>query len=107
MRPRNRVRCWLARSDVQTASITSAALALCVFVPAMFLYANLATESMREVDRWFEFVLDVAVREVEESGADALAGEDLRARLREAVVRVRAPSGEVVFERGDWPEPER
>jgi two-component system, OmpR family, heavy metal sensor histidine kinase CusS len=108
MRPREPLRHWLARSDVQTASIISAALALCVIVPGMWLYAHLATESLREVDRWFEFVLDVAVREVDEHGADALAEEDPRGRLptQGASVRVRAPTGEVLFERGDWPEPE-
>jgi signal transduction histidine kinase len=109
MRPLERVRHWLARSDVQTASITSAALALCVFVPAMFLYAHLATESIREVDRWYEFVLGVAVHEVDEHGVDVFAGgEDLRGRLPNigAVVRLRSPTGDVILEWGGWPDPE-
>src|SRR6188474_3358217 len=107
MRLPDPLRRWGARSDVKTASITSAALALCVFVPGMWLYGHLAAEAMREVDRWFEFVLDVAVREVDENGPDALVREDLRARLREAAVRVRAPSGDLLVARGDWPDPER
>jgi signal transduction histidine kinase len=107
MRLPERLRGWCARSDVKTASITSAALALCVLVPGLALYGHLASESMREVDRWFDFVLDVAVREFEENGADALVRENLRARLREASVRVRAPSGELLVARGRWPDPER
>src|SRR6188474_1682131 len=82
MRLPDPLRRWGARSDVKTASITSAALALCVFVPGMWLYGHLAAEAMREVDRWFEFVLDAAVR-------------------------VRAPSGDLLVARGDWPDPER
>jgi len=53
MRTCERLRHWLARSDVQTASIISAALGLCVILPGIWLYAHLATESLREVDRWF------------------------------------------------------
>jgi signal transduction histidine kinase len=107
MRLSERLRRWSSRSDVKTASITSAALALSVLVPGMWLYGHLASESMREVDRWFEFVLDVAVREFEENGPDALVREGLRARLREASVRVRSPSGELLVARGAWPDPER
>jgi signal transduction histidine kinase len=109
MRRRERLRQWLARSDVQTASITSAALALCVFVPGMVLSAHLSVESLRQVDRWFEFVIQDAVREVDEHSVEALAGDEVRRRLPdlEASVRLRARTGEVLFERGDWPEPER
>jgi signal transduction histidine kinase len=108
MQPRE-LRRWIARSDVQTASITGAALALCVLVSGMMLYAHIASEEMREVDRWYEFVLDVAVREVDEHGVDLFAGDDLRGRLPNigAVVRLRTPTGEVIFERGGWPDPER
>jgi len=105
MRLPDRLRRWGARSDVKTASITSAALALCVIVPGMWLYGHLAGEAMREVDRWFEFVLDVAVREVDENGPDALRRDDLRSRLREASVRLVDASGKVLIERGVWPEP--
>src|SRR5262247_378273 len=94
------LRRWLARADVQTAAFTSAALALCVLLPGMGLYAHLASEEMRELDRWYEFALDVAVREVDEHGVEALAGENLRGRLANVgpAVRLRAPTGEVIFE---------
>jgi signal transduction histidine kinase len=105
------LRRWLVRADVQTAAITSAALTLCMVLPGMGLYAHLASEEMRELDRWYEFALDVAVREVEDHGVDALAGKDLELRGRlpilGVVVRLRSPTGEVIFERGEWPDPER
>jgi signal transduction histidine kinase len=109
MRPFELLRRGLARSDVKTASITSAGLALCMFLPGMFLYAHLASESLREVDRWFGFVIQVAVREVDEHGVDALAGENVQGRLpnNDAAVRLRSPTGQLLFERGVWPEPER
>src|SRR5262245_17035922 len=92
----------LARSDVQTACITSAALLLAVFIPGMFLYAHAATESLEEIDRWFEFVLQVVVREVDEHGAATIAVEDVRGFLPnlDAAVRVRAANGELLAERG-------
>ena len=97
----------LARADVQTAWITSAALLLAVFIPGMFLYAYAATESLEEIDRWFDFVLQVVVREVEERGPAAISLEDVRGRLPNvnAAVRVRAPNGDLLYERGVWPDP--
>jgi signal transduction histidine kinase len=109
MRLLEQARRWLARFDVQTASITSAALALCLFLPGIVLYAHLASEEMREVDRWFEFTVDVVVREFEVHGVEALGRDDLRERLRSigAVVRLRAPTGEVILEPDHWPDPDR
>ena len=108
MRRLERLRHWVARSDVQTVSIIGAALALSVFLPGMFFYAHLASESLREVDRWYEFVIQVAAREVDERGALALAGDDVQGRLPNlnAAVRVRGPDGELLFERGVWPDPQ-
>jgi signal transduction histidine kinase len=97
-----------ARADVQTVWITSAALLLAVFIPGMFLYAYAATETLEEIDGWFEFVLQGVVREVEERGPAAISLEDARGRLPnfDAAVRVRAPDGELLYERGVWPDPE-
>src|SRR5436190_12542991 len=107
MRLRDLLRRSLARSDVQTAWIISAALALSVLVPGAFFYVHLAAESLREVDRWFDFAVQVAVREIDEHGVDALAGENVRGRLPNpnAAVRLRAPGGELLYERGKWPDP--
>ena len=108
MPPRELLRRTLARSDVQTAWITSATLLLAVFVPGLLLYAYAAEESLEQFDRWFEFSLQVVVREVNERGPAAVAFEDGGGRLPngEAVVRVRAPSGEVLYARGEWPAAE-
>lgn len=104
-----RLRRTLARSDVQTAWIISGVLLLAVFVPGASLYAYSALESIEEADRWFEFVLQVAVRDVEEHGAAALAFEDTRGRIPGAstALRLRAASGELLAEHGSWPDPER
>jgi signal transduction histidine kinase len=108
MRLRELLRRSLARSDVQTASITAAALLLAVFVPGMYLYAYAAAESLEEIDRWFEFVLQVVVREVDEHGAAAIESGDVRGRLPnvDAAIRVHDPSGQIVAERGSWPDPQ-
>ena len=63
MRLRERLRRSLARSDVQTAWIVSGVLLIATCAPGLFLYAYAAMESLEEADRWFEFVLQVAVRE--------------------------------------------
>lgn len=108
MRPREFVRRSLARADVRTAWIISAALLFAVIVPGVLLYAYATEEWLEEVDRSFEFALQVIVREVDERGADQLALEDARGRLPNpgAAVRVRAPSGEILYERGLWPDRE-
>ena len=59
MRLREMLRRSFARSDMETAWITSAALLLAVFVPGMFLYAYAAEESLEQFDRWFEYTLSV------------------------------------------------
>src|SRR5215468_7413192 len=102
MRPRELLRRSLARSDVQTAWITGAALLLAVFIPGMILYAYAAEESLEQVDRWFEFSLQVAVREIDEHGSAAIETGDVRGRLPygDAAVRVRAPGGELSYARG-------
>ncbi len=107
MRLRERLRRSLARSDVQTAWIVSGVLLVAVCVPGMSLYAYAAMEALEEADRWFEFVLEVAVREVEERGAAASAFDDIQGRLpnHDAALRLRAPDGEIVYERGVWPGP--
>ncbi|TMA35607.1 MAG: hypothetical protein E6J87_03245 [Deltaproteobacteria bacterium] len=108
MRSSERVRRSLARSDVQTAWITSAALLIAVFVPGLFLYAYAAEESVEEIDRWFQFVLQVVVREVDQHGPAAIHVEEVRGLLPnvDAAVRVRARDGELLDARGVWPDPE-
>ena len=98
MRPLDRLRRWIARSDVQTAWITGAALLFAVLLPGLVLYAYAASESLEEIDRWFEFVLQVVVREVEERGAGEIALDDVRGRLPnlDAAVRVHAANGELL-----------
>jgi signal transduction histidine kinase len=103
-----RLRRLLARSDVQTAWLTSSVLLLAVFVPGMLLYAYAAEESLEQFDRWFEFALQVVVGEVDERGPAAIATDDVSGRLpnADAAVRVRAPNGEILLARGNWPAPE-
>ena len=111
MRSRRRLRGLLARSDVQTAWIVSVVLLVAVCAPGMFLYAYAAMEALEEADRWFEFVLQVAVREVDEHGAEASAivFDGVQGRLPnvDAALRLRAPDGEIAYERGVWPDPQR
>jgi signal transduction histidine kinase len=109
MRLLERVRRSFARADVRTGSIISAALLFAAIVPGLLLYAYATEESLEEVDRWFEFALDVLVREVDDRGADHLVLEDVRGRLANpgAAVRIRAPSGDLLYERGRWPDRER
>jgi len=111
MRLREPLRRSLARSDVQTAWIVSGVLLVAVCTPGLFLYAYAAMESLEEADRWFEFVLQVAVREVDEHGAAAsesvFAGVQGRMPNVDAALRLRAPNGEIVYEQGVWPDPER
>jgi two-component system, OmpR family, heavy metal sensor histidine kinase CusS len=106
MRPRELLRRSFARSDVQTAWIISAALLIAVLVPGLLLYAYAAEESLEQVDRWFEFALQVAVRDIDDRGPAALDAEDGRGSLPnpDAVVRVWSPGGEIVYSRGEWPE---
>ncbi|HKA15269.1 MAG TPA: ATP-binding protein [Myxococcota bacterium] len=105
MRFRELLRRSFARSDVQTAWITSMALLFAVFVPGLLLYAYAAEESLEQFDRWFEYSLQVVVREIDEGGTAVIASDDGRGRLPnpDAAVRVRAPSGEIVYARGEWP----
>src|SRR2546426_2898235 len=107
MRPRELLRRSFARSDVQTASITAAALLIAVFLPGMYLYAYASAESFEEIDRWFEFVLQVVVREVEEHGAASIGAGEVWGRLPnvDAAIRVYGANGEIVGERGLWPDP--
>jgi signal transduction histidine kinase len=107
MRLRELLRRSFARSDVLTAWITSGALLVAVSIPGLFLYAYAAAESLEEIDRWFEFVLQVVVREVEEHGPSAIATDDLRGRLPnvDAAVRVQAANGDLLYQRGVWPDP--
>jgi signal transduction histidine kinase len=108
MRLRELLRRTLARSDAQTASITAAALLIAVFLPGMYLYAYAAAESFEEIDRWFEYVLQVVAREVEEHGAAAIATGEVWGRLPnvDAAIRVESPSGELIGARGVWPDAE-
>ncbi len=108
MRPRELFRRSFARSDVRTVWITTAALLVAVFVPGMFLYAYSATESLEEIDSWFEFALQVVVREVNERGPEAIASGEVVGRLPHpnAAVRVHGATGELLSERGVWPDPE-
>jgi signal transduction histidine kinase len=108
MRPRELLRRSFARSDVLTAWITSGALLLAVFIPGMVLYAYAAAESLEEIDRWFEFVLQVVVRDVDEHGPAAISADDVRGRLPnvDAAVRVRAANGDLLYQRGVWPDRE-
>src|SRR5215470_3156492 len=105
MRLRELLRRSFARSDVQTAWITSLALLLAVFVPGLLLYAYAAEESLEQFDLWFDYSLQVVAREIDERGPDVIAAEDERGRLPnpDAVVRVRAPTGEILYTRGTWP----
>src|SRR5262245_40801372 len=105
MRRLERLFRWIARADVQTAWITGAALSFAALVPGLCVYAFSASESLEEIDRWYEFVLQVVVREVEQHGPQAIASADVRGRLPDtrAAVRIRAPGGEILFERGTWP----
>ncbi len=107
MPPADRVRRTLARSDVQTAWILSTVLLVAVLIPGALLYAYVALESLEEADRWFAFVLQVAVRDVEEHGAAALVSEASRGRIPSAAtaLRLRAPDGALLAERGTWPDP--
>jgi len=109
MRPRELLRRSLARADVRTAWIIGAALLVAVSVPAVLLYAYAATESLEEADRWFDFVLQVAVREVDEHGVGASEFDDIQGRLPnpDAYLRLRAPNGDVLYERGIRPDPEQ
>jgi signal transduction histidine kinase len=111
MRLPERLRRSLARSDVQTAWIVSGVLLIATCAPGLFLYAYAAMESLEEADRWFDFVLQVAVREVDDHGAAASAGEfdDIEGRVPnvDAALRLRSPNGEIVYERGVWPDPLR
>jgi two-component system, OmpR family, heavy metal sensor histidine kinase CusS len=104
-----RARHFAARADVRTAWIISVALLLCVIVPGVLLYSYATEEWLEEIDRWFDFALHVAVREVEEHGPAALASDDISGRLPSAVVSVRvlAPDGALIYERGPWPDPDR
>jgi signal transduction histidine kinase len=108
MRPRELLRRSFARSDVLTAWITSGALLLAVFIPGLVLYSYAAVESLEEIDRWFEFVLQVVVREVDEHGPAAISADDVRGRLPnvDAAVRVHAGNGDLLDQRGVWPDPE-
>ena len=105
MRARDLLWRSLARSDVQTSWITSMALLFAVFVPGLLLYAYAAEESLEQFDRWFEYSLQVVVREIDEGGTAVIASDDGRGRLPnpDAAVRVRAPDGEIVYARGEWP----
>jgi signal transduction histidine kinase len=105
MRLREKLRRSFARSDMETAWITSAALLLAVFVPGMFLYAYAAEESLEQFDRWFEYTLSVVVREVEDDGVAAIRVESLSGLLpsADAAIRVRGTDGAIVAERGGWP----
>lgn len=105
MRRADPLRRALARSDVQTAWITSAALLLAVFVPGILLYAYAAEESLEQFDQWFGYTISVVARDVEEGGPARIDAEDSRGLLPNAdvAVRVRGIDGEILAERGRWP----
>src|SRR5688572_23318388 len=108
MQRRDRLVRWIARSDVQTAWITGAALLFAVLIPGLFVYAFSASESLEEIDHWFEFVLQVVTRDLEERGDAPIDLDDVRGRLPDfyAAVQVRSASGELLYERGAWPDAE-
>src|SRR5687767_4457000 len=109
MRLLDRLRNGASRADVRTAWIIGVSLLIAVLVPGILLYAYATDEALEEVDRWFAFALQVAAREVEERGPQALALGEVTGRLPDpaAAVRVLAPNGEILAERGRWPDPGR
>jgi signal transduction histidine kinase len=99
----------LRRADLRASLWIGSALLL-FFAAAGFWYAAYtAMESLEEADRWFDFVLQGVVRDIDERGIESVATEDVRGLLpsANAGLRVRDASGAVLFERGDWPAPER
>jgi signal transduction histidine kinase len=109
MRPRELWQRSLARADLQTAWITSAALLLAVFIPGMALYAYAAEESLEQFDSWFEFTLQVVVHEAAEAEKGAGPWSDIEHSLPspDAAIRVSVPGGEVLYAVGSWPESAR